>query len=188
VYDLTGKRFGKLVVLERIENEGVQVKWKCVCDCGNYHNVCGLYLRKEKCKSCGCLGVHNKELDREKALFFRLYKTTIVKGARIRGHETDVSLEEFVALSKLPCFYCGLENSNYLNDKCTRNRKGVIKKYTISDKTIYFNGIDRLNSSIGYYKANIVSCCKYCNTAKNTLSVEEYMKFIKRVYEHSKSE
>lgn len=185
MYDLTGKRFGKLVVLERVENEGVQIKWKCICDCGNHHNVCGLYLRKEKCKSCGCICAHNKEHNREKALFYRLYKTTIVKGAKNKGHETDLNLEEFIAMSKSPCCYCGLENSNYLKDISSGKRKGITKKYVISDKVIYFNGIDRLDSKVGYYKHNIVPCCKYCNIAKNVLSVEEYIKFIKRVYEHN---
>lgn len=185
MYDLIGKRFGKLVVLERIGNEGIHIKWKCLCDCGNYHNVCGLYLRRGKCKSCGCIGAYNKEHDREKALFYRLYKNTIVKGAKSRGHETDVNFEEFVVISKSTCYYCGLENSNCLKDVTSINRKKITKKYIISDKVIYFNGIDRLDSKVGYYKHNIVPCCKHCNIAKNILSVEDYMKFIKRVYEYN---
>lgn len=56
--NLVGKRFGKLVVIERAENRqfpcGASVVcWKCRCDCGNIVTVCGSGLRNGT-KSCGC--------------------------------------------------------------------------------------------------------------------------------------
>lgn len=33
--DLTGQRFGKLVVLEEAGKDGKYSLWKCHCDCGN---------------------------------------------------------------------------------------------------------------------------------------------------------
>jgi hypothetical protein len=58
--DLSGKKFGKLTVLKRVENKGKQIRWLCLCDCGNYHEVVGSCLKNGSCKSCGCL---RKELD-----------------------------------------------------------------------------------------------------------------------------
>lgn len=53
--DLTGKKFNKLLVLERTENIGKKVAWKCLCDCGNETIVEGYSLKTGKTKSCGCL-------------------------------------------------------------------------------------------------------------------------------------
>lgn len=54
--DLTGKRFNKLVVLERVENgKGDKSRWRCLCDCGNETIVSGNNLKAGGVKSCGCL-------------------------------------------------------------------------------------------------------------------------------------
>lgn len=54
--DLTGRKFGKLVVIERGANgtDG-RATWKCQCDCGNIVYVKGSRLRNGHTKSCGCL-------------------------------------------------------------------------------------------------------------------------------------
>lgn len=57
--DLTGQRFGRLVVLERCETvkHGEHVKWLCQCDCGNTVKVKSNSLRFGNTMSCGCLRV-----------------------------------------------------------------------------------------------------------------------------------
>lgn len=52
--DLTGKRFGRLTVIDRAKNYRQQVQWNCVCDCGKKTVVRALYLRNGMTKSCGC--------------------------------------------------------------------------------------------------------------------------------------
>lgn len=57
--DLTGQRFGRLVVLERTEDyvspQGRHVvRWKCKCDCGNVKVVSAVHLVQGDVKSCGC--------------------------------------------------------------------------------------------------------------------------------------
>ena len=57
--DLTGKRFGRLVVLEQaeyhIDKKGRKTKmWKCKCDCGNETIVRHGGLQKGTTTSCGC--------------------------------------------------------------------------------------------------------------------------------------
>lgn len=53
--DLTGQKFERLTVLERVENIGTKTAWKCLCDCGNIKIVTGNNLTQGRIKSCGCL-------------------------------------------------------------------------------------------------------------------------------------
>jgi hypothetical protein len=56
--DLTGKRFGHLVVLGPTERKLVGSKrkqlWRCKCVCGKEKEVVGQYLRRGRTRSCGC--------------------------------------------------------------------------------------------------------------------------------------
>lgn len=58
--DLTGQKFGRLTVIEKIGSDKYGVKWKCKCSCGNYTEVYGTLLRKHKSSSCGC---YKKEIN-----------------------------------------------------------------------------------------------------------------------------
>lgn len=53
--DITGQRFGRLVVLARAENIGDQAGWQARCDCGATVHVRGNKLRHGHTRSCGCL-------------------------------------------------------------------------------------------------------------------------------------
>lgn len=57
--DLTGQRFGRLIVVSesqnRIRKNGRN--WVCVCDCGKQTIVSAINLRRGKTNSCGCLNV-----------------------------------------------------------------------------------------------------------------------------------
>lgn len=52
--EMTGQRFGRLVVLERAENKWLQARWRCRCDCGAVRDVDGYNLRSGHTSSCGC--------------------------------------------------------------------------------------------------------------------------------------
>lgn len=70
--DLTGRKFGKLTVIERADNyispKGKkQSVWKCLCDCQlclppeqrTYSYIKGYLLRNGKKKSCGCKNTYD---------------------------------------------------------------------------------------------------------------------------------
>ena len=64
--DLTGQRFGKLVVLYRVENTiHNEVQWLCQCDCGNTTIVTSGHLRSGGTKSCGCSWYRKPKYDGE---------------------------------------------------------------------------------------------------------------------------
>ena len=55
IEDLTGRRFGRLVVLSMCPHvAGEDVRWNCRCDCGAELSVSGHSLRRGRTKSCGC--------------------------------------------------------------------------------------------------------------------------------------
>ena len=51
--DLTGKRFGELVVISRAENQGKRAMWICRCSCGEEKVIRGNHLRSGAIVSCG---------------------------------------------------------------------------------------------------------------------------------------
>jgi hypothetical protein len=54
--NLIGQRFGKLVVLEQVEQQDKNgTYWKCQCDCGNIKIIKGHSLTSGNTLSCGCL-------------------------------------------------------------------------------------------------------------------------------------
>lgn len=58
--ELTGKRFGKLVVIEESKQKhnkkgGQRVVWICKCDCGNLCEVVTSHLTSGGTESCGCI-------------------------------------------------------------------------------------------------------------------------------------
>lgn len=57
-----GNRYGRLVVIDEIQERDANraIKWLCQCDCGNTTIVIGRDLRQGKTKSCGCLEQQNR--------------------------------------------------------------------------------------------------------------------------------
>jgi len=85
--------------------------------------------------------------------------------AESRRLEFPLTKEEFIVIVSLPCYYCGIIQP-----------KG-------------FNGIDRLDSTIGYSLDNCKSCCEMCNMMKGTTGqnvfiqrVEHILTYLKIVY------
>lgn len=56
MYDLTGKKFGKLTVLSFDKKQGTMAKWICQCECGNIKSVRVDHLKNGEIRSCGCIG------------------------------------------------------------------------------------------------------------------------------------
>jgi len=55
-YDLTGNKYGRLVVLSRSgKNKHGQSLWLCRCDCGKEKVISSVSLKGGRSNSCGCL-------------------------------------------------------------------------------------------------------------------------------------
>ena len=68
--DLTGQKFGRLLVLKRAPNQRpTATLWECMCDCGNTRFANGFGLRKGEIKSCGCQSMSGFKYD-EPSIFY----------------------------------------------------------------------------------------------------------------------
>ena len=52
--NLTGRKFGRLIVLEEERSSSNRLKWRCQCECGNFCSVSPDKLKSGHTKSCGC--------------------------------------------------------------------------------------------------------------------------------------
>lgn len=70
--DLTGVRFGRLVVISKSENlpdphkPRGRTAWYCVCDCGNKKTVLTDSLNRGNTQSCGCFWVERMAITKRK--------------------------------------------------------------------------------------------------------------------------
>lgn len=173
--DISGMKFGFLSVLSIDDvKSGKNAYWLCRCDCGKEKIIPGIRLRSGQAKSCGC--VREQKLAERKLphgvaslnSIYSVYKTS----AKKRNLKFEISKEEFIKLTQSECFYCGAKPSN-AHGNIDNNGKYI------------YNGIDRVDNTDGYIHDNIVPCCKICNYAKNTMSLEEFIYWIAKAYSHT---
>lgn len=168
-----------------------KIKYKCICDCGNLHIVSGDSLRSGRSKSCGCLKREFVEKNKFQRIEDREYALLRVQYSHLKRRnklkefgDNIIDFDTFVKLSKSPCYYCGLTSSRVIEDRISETKKN--KK--VSSYILKINGIDRLNNNIGYIDGNVVTCCKYCNSAKGVMSKEEFLDWVNRIYNYQKKQ
>lgn len=78
--DLTGRRFGKLTVVEKLPSGPNAQRWRCQCDCGSERIAPGRSLRHGKIFSCGCeRGTHRHSVGHGKSLTYRSWDAMIAR-------------------------------------------------------------------------------------------------------------
>lgn len=182
-----GDKFGQLTVLSYYYiKEDKRWAVDLQCDCGNIlkkKRLGHLYGSESKnpllsCKDCGYIrrGKNMRDISNGQAklaVWFN-YQTS----AKKRNISWDISKDTFFNMIELPCFYCGISKTSYLNNP----------KTSPWAQPFFYTGIDRVNSSLGYSLTNIVPCCKVCNRSKMDMSIEDFKGWIQRVYEKFLSE
>jgi len=167
-----GQRFGRLVALEKIKSSKTH-KYRCKCDCGNETIVSYSNLYNGGTRSCGCL--KKEVISRAKRLsdeivvsnqIWRIYR----RNAKTRNYDWQLEKTDFIKIITAVCYYCGIQAGN------------SVKANWGKDRVVKFNGVDRLDNSIGYTKENCVACCRVCNCAKGELSVKEFAEWTQRLY------
>ena len=179
-----GYRNGKLVVesfSHKLNKNGrTRHYYNCICDCGNNKIVERYNLTDKGTRSCGCL---KREVTTKRSTkvenvgllpgFSRLYRDYKAQ-AKKRKLVFNLSKEEFKDITSKNCYYCDKPKENI--------SKSRYKSKNTSGYYVY-NGIDRVNPSIGYIIDNVVSCCKNCNIAKMSLTQDEFFNMIRKIYE-----
>jgi hypothetical protein len=173
----TGEKFGRLTIISYTDREGKKGEYKCVCDYGKITYARTSALKTGRWKSCGCLMREN--LSKRTTLPDNMGNVNAVyknykQAAKRRNYNFSLTKEESKEIIESDCYYCGEEPSMIPNH--------YKKKLTID--TYKYNGVDRIDNNIGYIKDNVVSCCKICNNAKSTLSLEDFKQWLKKVYKN----
>jgi hypothetical protein len=177
---LTGKKFGRLTVLEKAPNKickkSIFSMWKCLCDCGKICVVYGSTINKGKVNSCGCLKIEKARRNPGEAGFNDLYNE-YRKRATKYNRDFVLTKADFFLYTQMDCFYCGVKPSNIHISHHDRSEK------SIKHESYTYNGLDRVDSDGGYTIDNITTSCKTCNWAKNNMSQEDFLNWIKNIYE-----
>lgn len=119
IKDLTGRKFGRLTVLERGANDNSRgTKWWCKCECGNKVLVSKHSLMWGLTKSCGC---YQKEKSRENGKQNKRYNTYDLsgdfgKGYTSKGEEFWFDKEDYDKIKDY-CWYFDKKNG-YLYTQC----------------------------------------------------------------------
>jgi hypothetical protein len=96
----------------------------------------------------------------------------IVAGRKVAKEKGfNLTEEEFRQISSKNCFYC---NASPTPTRGHRSWSAYINT----------NGLDRVDSSVGYLYENVVPCCKYCNFAKSDRTVEEFKEWVAQLAKH----
>lgn len=168
--DLTGKTFDKLTIIKREENDKKHnTVWLCQCECGTQKKITGNYLRKKinTIKSCGCSRIYGPPPKDYGQVAFKSVMTGYKIGAKKRGLPFLLTEYQFKHLTSSDCNYCGLSPR-------TICKKGMNGQYI-------YNGIDRVDSQLGYSIDNCVPCCKKCNWSKSNDTSEEFFTWVNRL-------
>jgi hypothetical protein len=172
-----GKKFNRLFVDSLCDERkpSGELVWNCICDCGNETKVVTSKITSSHTKSCGC---RNREAINERTLpegegatryLFRNYQ----KSASRDNREFTIELDEFKKLIFSNCYYCGTEP---LRETKRKNHNGKIS----------YNGIDRVDNSVGYILNNCVPCCTTCNLAKRDMGQTEFITWANKVHNNLK--
>lgn len=163
--DFTGKAFGKWTVVSRATRSISGARWNCKCECGTERVVSASSLRKKQSASCGC-----RQKKGNGVVGLNNYIAHITYRAKSHGLDLSLTREEIMTLSQRNCEYCGLQPSTTIG-------KGHAQ--------FIYNGIDRVDSTKGYVKGNVIAACKWCNRFKNKLAVSDFLTHVERIYLHS---
>lgn len=188
VRDLTGQRWGKLTILSYSHSRkapngrSTQAVWNVRCDCGTEKKVVGNYITagKKPTRSCGCMMREGLKTSKRKPLHYAEYTRiyhAYKAGAKKRGIEFSLTRKDLVAITQQDCVYCGSKPSNALKSQSSNLVPDLI-----------YNGIDRIDSSQGYFKANTVACCKRCNYAKGNLDLYDFYNHIEKIHKQLKKD
>lgn len=146
------------------------------CKCGKEKVISINNVRSGNSTCCGLSPCRGTERDKDIEVGYKAILYVYKKHAKDRGFTFDLDYDYFKELTECNCHYCGIEPIQVYqlkNPKTGKIRSGV---------PITYNGIDRVDSTKGYFNDNVVTCCKICNRAKSNSSLDEFKEWIKRIY------
>ena len=135
--NLTGRKFGLLTVIERVENRKDRTCWRCLCECGNEKTATAHDLKAGKVKSCGCLR-HARHTRYRDLTGERIGRLTVLRPTSDRDKKGSVIWECKCDCGNTVCFSEDqLKHGHCKSCGCLRNelRKDIHNQLHLVDGT-----------------------------------------------------
>ena len=136
--------------------------------------------RSKQCRVCADRARRNQPeytTGSEKSYLLKALKA-YQRGARKFKRVWELTDEEAFRHFTSPCFYCGLSATPGAVAKSSR-----LSRSAVAD--VDYIGIDRVDSRKGYTLSNTLPCCKICNQAKNSLTLDQFFAWMRRAGNYS---
>lgn len=159
--NLTGQRFGKLVVLNIDEEEtkkhkGRNTYWKCLCDCGKCKSIVAGSLLNGTTTSCGCFKIENSKIINKKYNIYNLLGKYGI-GYTSKGEKFYFDLEDY---DKIKDYCWHISGNGYVQSQQKNKKRINLHSLIMSSKNI----IDHINRN----KADCRKCnLRECNCSEN---------------------
>ncbi len=114
---------------------------------------------------------------------FRELLATYKRCARLRKIPFVLADVCFRQLTLANCHYCGGPPS-----RTKRIRSKTASQANKEHSNYTYNGVDRLDSSLGYTHSNSVTCCATCNGMKSSLSYRDFLEQARKITEHCRGD
>lgn len=174
---MINKKFGKLLVIkEHSTTRSNQIRYNCLCDCGNEINSLGSHLRSLKVTHCGCniaIGSAKTQWTGVGDMSGGYWYNHIVRSANgDKGRRVALEL----SIDKEYAWDLFVQQGK----KCALS--GIPLKFPLKAKDKAYNvSLDRIDSSKGYIKGNVQWVHKDINMMKNKLNDEYFINMCKLV-------
>jgi hypothetical protein len=177
-FELSGKKIGRLTVINKSYIKRKQQFWLCKCDCGNTIDVrtSGLINKTRPTKSCGCIRLE-KIYKGTKNISMGWYNS-LKRNAAARDKEFNVSIEFLDKLLVKQEFKCALSDMPLYVSKL---RTG--KEYYIENSA----SLDRIDNNKSYTEDNVQFVHKHINYMKWTHNQDYFISLCKEVVKHHES-
>jgi len=168
----SGMKVYLLEAIRPVEKSSVTYKipWEFECECGEtriINHVHDLFVGSIKsCKKCS----NKDDIAGLQEMDEKLLKSSYVLWKRESKRYGKISLltfEQWAEIKNKPCYLCGKTIEEI--------RPGLMK----------LNGIDRVDSNVGYLHSNCMPCCKKCNLIKRNIPVYDLLIHVQRMFLHN---
>lgn len=166
--DLTGKRFGRLIVTHQVDdyivpsNGGHVAKWHCICDCGNECDRLGTQLIRGKTHSCGCFSIDTlKEVNKKYNRYDISEQCGI--GYTERGEEFFFDPEDYHKIKD----YCWNLSDGYVVSRNNVKMHRIVTDSTEGEEVDHINHMHhdnrKQNLRVGTHQENMMNKVPYKN-------------------------
>lgn len=184
-----GDKFGRWSVICEGDASGSGKMWKCRCECGVVRDVLSVRLRHGKSLSCGCLNIERSAAAKWRGVgeLGSALWTTVLKGARERGLEVSLTIDEAWELflkQERKCAITGvlLTMFEYVDIPTNASRGGATGRRVNGTASL-----DRIDSSKGYCTGNVQWVHKVINQMKSNHPQDVFVEWCRRVDQYTKT-